>query len=276
VNSFVLRFSFAVALSMQSSLVCGLARGQNQTASLAPDAGPVFTVAPEPFFTTAQFPLTDTSLMAVAPLDHRSSFSLTISDPGNLAAYTHFAPLDASSPMAEANPAWSAKPAFPASKPKPKPYYYNENPNKWQLGLAFALVRFRSSVYYASAPGFNSSLAYWWKEWVAIEGAITTAFAPPVFANEHFRYLSYGAGPKFSFGHGRLEPWAHALLGGVHLIPQTASGGQNGAEITVGGGVDYAINNVISAKGGADYLGTHMFGEWQSSLQIVAGFSFRF
>ena len=63
--------------------------------------------------------------------------------------------------MAEANPAWSAKPAFPRTKAKAEPYYYNENPNKWQLGIAFALVRFRSSVYYASAPGLNTSLAYW-------------------------------------------------------------------------------------------------------------------
>jgi len=158
----------------------------------------------------------------------------------------------------------------------PRPYNYNENPNKWQLGIAFALVRFRSSVYYASAPGFNSSLTYWWKDWVGIEGSVTSAFAPPVFENEHFRYLSYGAGPKFSFGRGRLEPWAHALVGGVHLIPQTASGGQNGFEVTMGGGVDYGINSVISAKAGVDYLATHMFGQWQSSAQIVAGFSFRF
>ena len=137
-------------------------------------------------------------------------------------------------------------------------------------------MRFRSSVYYASAPGFNTSLAYWWKEWVAIEGSVTTAFAPPVFENEHFRYLGYGAGPKFSFGHGRLEPWAHALAGGVHLIPQTAASGRNGFEFTMGGGVDYVINDVISAKAGVDYLGTHMFGQWQSSAQVVAGFSFRF
>jgi hypothetical protein len=44
----------------------------------------------------------------------------------------------------------------------------------------------------------------------------------------------------------------------------------------MGGGVDYGINSVISAKAGVDYLATHMFGQWQSSAQIVAGFSFRF
>ncbi len=259
--------SVGVALLTVSCVVCGVARAQ-QTTLFLHDAESVSTFA-TPSFVAAQFPETDDSLIQVrSPANDSFVTSLRV-DPGNLAAYS---PNAATS--ADATSPWPA--SAPAPQPAPRSNYYYENPNQWQLGIAFALVRFRSSVYYASAPGFNSSLAYWWKEWVAIEGSITTAFAPPVFANEHFRYLSYGAGPKFSFGHGRLEPWAHALVGGVHLIPQTANGGENGLEITMGGGVDYVINNVISAKGGVDYVGTHMFGEWQSSAQIVAGFSFRF
>ena len=254
---------------MQACFVCGSARAQSQPVPLGHDTESSFAFA-APSLVAPQFPPTDVSLIDEKPVA-RDSFALSsLANPGNLAAYS---PLAAT--PADATPSWPASASRPAPEPKPRPYY-NESPNKWQLGIAFALVRFRSSVYYASAPGFNSSLAYWWKEWVAIEGSITTAFAPPVFANEHFRYLSYGAGPKFSFGHGRLEPWAHALVGGVHLIPQTASSGQNGLEVTMGGGVDYVINGVISAKGGVDYLGTHMFGEWQNSAQIVAGFSFRF
>jgi hypothetical protein len=258
---------------VMSCLVCELARAQSRMNSFAADTERTAGVAPSLAITAAQFPPTDDSLTAQAPRGYDFSFSSVVADAGNLAAYS---PAIATS--ADPTPSPAANPAVPLPEPKPKarPYSYNENPNKWQLGITFALVRFRSSVYYASAPGLNTSLAYWLREWIAIEGSVTSAFAPPVFENEHFRYLSYAAGPKFSFGHGRLEPWAHALVGGVHLIPQTASGGQNGAEITIGGGVDYALNNVISAKAGVDYLGTHMFGEWQSSAQILAGFSFRF
>lgn len=277
VNNFVLRLSFATVLLMHSSVTCGLARGQSQITSLASSASDsdlAYSPAPMRSF-ESHFPAANNSLTAETPLYRQSPFSFVNSDPGNLSAFTSDATFEASARSPEATPSWPAKSAPAASKPKPKTYY-NENPNKWQLGLAFALVRFRSSVYYASAPGLNSSLAYWWKEWVAIEGSVTSAFAPPVFANEHFRYLGYGAGPKFSFGHGRLEPWAHGLVGGVHLIPQTGNGGRNGAEFTLGGGVDYLINDVISAKGGVDYLGTHMFGEWQSSVQVVAGLSLRF
>jgi hypothetical protein len=270
VNKLVLRFSLAVALLMPSCVVCGLARAQSPTVPSTDDAVSVLSLAP-PTLGAAQFPATDASLTADKSPAFDSFSSSVTADPGNLDATC---PLATFSP--EAVPSWPANaPPQPAPDPSPRPYY-SENPNQWQLGIAFALVRFRSSVYYASAPGFNTSLVYWWKEWIAIEGSVTTAFAPPVFENEHFRYLGYGAGPKFSFGHGRLEPWAHALVGGVHLIPQTAASGKNGFEFTMGGGVDYVINDVISAKAGVDYLGTHMFGQWQSSAQIVAGLSFRF
>jgi hypothetical protein len=271
-NNLVLRLSFGVVFLVQACVVCGLARAQSPVISLIPqNSDSKFSIA-TPSLTSAQFPATDASLVEKKLSANDSSTSSLAVDPGNLGA---FVPLTTSAVVA---PSWSASAstAQPAPEPTPRPYNYDENPNKWQLGIAFALVRFRSSVYDASAPGFNSSLAYWWKDWVGIEGSITSAFAPPVFENERFRYLSYGAGPKFSFGHGRLEPWAHALVGGVHLIPQTAASGKNGFEVTMGGGVDYGINSVISAKAGVDYLATHMFGQWQSSAQIVAGFSFRF
>jgi hypothetical protein len=274
VKKHVLWISVAVAPLMLSCLVCGPACAQSPKDFLAAADDNENTLRVASLLTTmaAQFPPTDASLTVQTSLENSSFLSLFAADPGNLATDS---PTNVTS--TDAIPSRAANPAIPspAPRPKPRPYYY-ENPNKWQLGVTFAFVRFRSSVYSASAPGLNTSLAYWLREWIAIEGSVTSAFASPVFQNEHFRYLGYAAGPKFSFGHGRLEPWAHALVGGVHLIPQTASGGQNGAEFTIGGGVDYALNNVISAKAGVDYLGTHMFGEWQSSPQILAGFSFRF
>jgi hypothetical protein len=275
VNNVVVRRSFACLLALiASSFLCGPALAQIQAGTFANDSALPFAPAPTlPLSLSVQFPPTDDSLTALVPLG--PSFpSSSISDPGNLAASLSLNTLTLAVPSWAPSPAPSSpKPTPP--KPTPRPFYY-ENPNKWQLGLAFALVRFRSSLYYASAPGLNTALAYWLKDWIAVEGSITTAFAPAVFENEHFRYLGYAAGPKFSFGHGRFEPWAHALVGGVHLIPQTAASGRNGFEFTMGGGVDYVLSSVISAKLGVDYLGTHMFGEWQSSAQVVAGFSFRF
>jgi hypothetical protein len=267
VKNVLLRLIFAVALWISSGLVCDLAHAQSRADVTAAVVTPTFS----PAFTQS-LPSTDASLLVGTVHSPRllSSPSLVVGDAGDLIA--HAEPKTSFAQPAFAGAAWPS-PSTPKSKPST---YYEQFPRKWELSLAFALVRFRSSIYEASAPGLNSSLTYWWKDRFAFEGSVTSAFAPPVFANEHFRYLGYGAGPKYSFGRKRLEPWAHALIGGVHVIPQTASGGQNGFEFTMGGGVDYAINDVISAKGGLDYLGTHMFGEWQSSFQFLAGLALRF
>src|SRR5580693_8895471 len=114
---------------MQSVLVCGLARGQNQTVFPAPGTEPAVVVAPGSLL-ALQFPATDSSLTANTPLDRRSFSSFTIADPSNLAPNAPLADADAT-------PSWTASPAPPAPEPKARPYYYNENPNKWQLGAAF-------------------------------------------------------------------------------------------------------------------------------------------
>ena len=117
-------------------------------------------------------------------------------------------------------PATAGPPAAPAA-PVPK-YDPTGRYQRWEIGLGFAFVRFRSSVYTASAVGLNSSLVYHLKDWVAIEGAVTSAFAPTIYQNEHVKYVGYGAGPKFTFGRDQFEPWVHVLVGGMHILPQTA------------------------------------------------------
>jgi hypothetical protein len=163
----------------------------------------------------------------------------------------------------------------PPAPPSPKPYSYQERDYRWEIGLAFSLVRFRSSVYYATAPGFSSSVSYFLNDWLAVEGAVTTGFAPAVYGGT-FKYLAYGGGPKFSLGRKRLEPWVHGLVGGVHTNPQTALGGKSGFELQAGGGLDYGLNPRLSARLEFDYLASHLFGQWQNSGQGLIGIVFHF
>jgi len=169
--------------------------------------------------------------------------------------------------------------ADPSPAPPDPSFDYSLRDYRWEISLGFALVRFRSSVYYASLAGLHSSLAYFLNEWVAIEGATNSAFAPAIYQNAHVKYLGYGAGPRFSLGHhanGRLEPWAHALVGGVHILPQTGLGGKNGFELTAGAGADYNFNPRVSARIEMDYLRTNLFTQSQNSAQgsISAVFHF--
>jgi opacity protein-like surface antigen len=176
------------------------------------------------------------------------------------------------------SPAYSSRAAFaepvPAA-PSPSPYNYLERDYRWEIGLAFSVVRFRSSVYYATAPGFHSSVAYFLNNWLAVEGAVTTGFAPAVYGGT-FKYLGYGGGPKFSLGRRRFEPWVHALVGGVHTNPQTALGGKNGFELQAGAGLDYGLNPRLSARLEFDYLASHLFGQWQNSGQGLLGIVIHF
>jgi opacity protein-like surface antigen len=156
--------------------------------------------------------------------------------------------------------------ALPAS-PAPKYVYGSRDDYRWQLALGISLVRFRSSLYYATGVGTNTSLTYFTSDWLGVEGNVNTAFAPTINRNEHVKYVSYGAGPKIAWRARQLEPWAHAIAGGVHILPQVAGFGQNGFGLQIGGGADYRIYPHLSARAEVDWVRTHLFGAWQNSAQ---------
>jgi len=177
-------------------------------------------------------------------------------------------------PSASASASSARPPAAPARVPSIKDIGRED---RWQVGLGIALVRFRSSVYVATAVGLNSSLAYFVKDSLAIEGAVTSAFAPPVFlSNENVKYVGYGGGPKYVFGHDALQPWVHFLVGGIHIVPQTAFGSQNGFEMVAGGGADYAFTSNLAVRLEADYLRSYVFKQSQNFGQASLGLVYRF
>ena len=164
----------------------------------------------------------------------------------------------------------AAEPAAPS--PKPRLLYGSREDYRWQLGLGVDWIRFRSSVFNASAVGINTSLTYFTNEWLAIEGNVSTAFAPQIFDREHVKLLVYGAGPKIAWRQKRWEPWAHAILGGVRLQPQTAGNSKNSYSIQLGGGADYRWNPRLSFRLQGDFLRTGFFNQSQNNFQLTGGF----
>jgi opacity protein-like surface antigen len=167
-----------------------------------------------------------------------------------------------------AEPGAPAEPAeaVPAA-PEPKFVYGSRDDFRWQIALGLSLVRFRSSRFYATGLGTNTSVTYFTNEWFAVEGCVNTAFAPTIYQNEHVKYISYGGGPKIAWRARKWEPWAHTIIGGVHVLPKTANNSKNAFGVQVGGGVDYRIYPHLSARGELDWVRTHLFGEWQNSAQ---------
>jgi len=204
-----------------------------------------------------------------------SAAKVTLFD--SLAAADSFAPLPlnpSSAPepaalgTASAVPIDSADPAVPAAKPKF--LYGGRDDYRWQLGLGVSWIRFRSSIFNASAVGTNTSVAYFLNDWFAVEGTLTTGFAPQIYNKEHVKLVFYGGGAKIAWRQRRWEPWLHGIVGGMHEQPQTTGGGRNAFGIQVGGGADYRVNPRFSGRLEADYVRSQFFSQSQNNFQLAA------
>lgn len=144
----------------------------------------------------------------------------------------------------------------------------------WEVEVGAVFTRFRSSVFYASAGGFRSSLAYHWNDWLAAEGGVTTGFAPAVLPNEPVKYLDYAAGIRVGRWKDQFSPWIHGQVGGAHEVPRLGS--QNSIALKGGVGADYRLRPPFSLRVQADWVQTRFFSRTQNSFQASASVVFRF
>jgi hypothetical protein len=195
----------------------------------------------------------------------------TFSSPAAQPASTFAAPVVAT---ALALPLENAEPASPP--PHPKFLYGGRDDYRWELSLAASWLRFRSSVFNASAVGFSTSVVYFTNDWFGVEGNVTAVFAPTIFQNEHVKIATYGGGPKIAWRQKRWEPWLHGIFGGAHEQPSVAGQSRSSYEIKAGGGADYRWNPRISFRLEGDYVRTGFFMSSQNDFQLAGGIVFHF
>ncbi len=162
----------------------------------------------------------------------------------------------------------SADPAAPPAKPKF--LYGGRDDYRWQLALGISWIRFRSSIFNASAVGTNTAVAYYLNDWFGVEGTVATGFAPQIYNKEHVKLVFYGGGAKIAWRQKRWEPWLHGIVGGMHEQPQTTGGGRNAFGIQVGGGADYRFYPRFSGRLEADYVRSQFFSQSQNNFQLAA------
>lgn len=189
-----------------------------------------------------------------------------------LAPAASFAPLSASLAL----PGNAAPEASPSPAPDPRFIYGGRDDFRWQLGIGADWIRFRSSIFNASAVGVNASVTYFTNDWFGIEGSVSTGFAPEIFDQEHVKLLVYGGGPKIAWREKKWEPWMHVIVGGSHEQPQTAGNGRNSYAIEAGGGADYRFNPRFSGRLEGDWVRTGFFGQSQNNFQLMGGVVFHF
>jgi hypothetical protein len=161
--------------------------------------------------------------------------------------------------------------AFPAPQPKPRPQTIRDDAVKdsWELGFGYAFVRFRSSPFNATMSGLNTTVSYYVRDHFALEGNVTATFS------EDARYVFYGGGVKVSKGNRNLQPFAHALVGGVHMFPQTAFS-NNGFAVELGGGAERRLRPQIWLRFEVDYVRSQLYSAGQNNFQTVAAINYRF
>lgn len=182
-------------------------------------------------------------------------------------------PVDLSS-LPETRAATSSAPLHgsqpPIPDPPPHPRLANRQTDSFQIGVGYEYVRFRSALFNANLSGLHTSFTYFTKDWLGIEGSVVAAFGSSNFNNESSRLALYTAGPRIAWRRSDLQPWVHALAGGIHVRPQTASG-INGFALQLGGGADWLFKPLVSFRVESDYIRSQLFSSGQNSFQIGAG-----
>jgi len=182
-----------------------------------------------------------------------------------------------SSTFATPAPASAAPSAVPAApEPRPKFVFGDRDDYRWQLYVGVEFYRFLSNVITASMVGTNTTLDYYTNNWFAVEGNLVTGFAPPVQGNDHVKYFQGGGGFRIGGRRNRFEPWAHGLVGGGHLQPQTAAGGRAALAAQGGIGLDYRANARLSFRAELDWVYTTFFHQTQNNFQATTGLVFHF
>jgi hypothetical protein len=187
-----------------------------------------------------------------------------------------FAPSFAPQPAFISSLENAAPEASPWPAPDPKFVYGGRDDFRWQLAIGADWIRFRSSVFNASAVGIMSSVTYFTNDWFGVEGNFTTAFAPQIFDKEHVKIFVFGGGPKIAWRQRKWEPWLHAIIGGAHEQPQTAGNSRNGFAVEAGGGADYRFNPRLSGRLEGDWLHTSLFSQSQNNFVLMGGVVFHF
>ena len=207
---------------------------------------------------------------ARAQVNPQSSLLLPSPDPamapGPLAAAAILAPA-----AGEAAPASASEPADPQIVQAPIEEYY------WQAYVGYTFLRFyeipKTTV---NTNGLNISLQRYFPtiSWLGLDGEFTGTYGPPFCS----KFASGMGGARFRLDarHG-IELWAHGMVGGAHILPQTPLGGQAAFAYQFGGGADFSIHfERIAYRVAADLVGTRFFSTNQESPKISAGIVFRF
>ncbi|MGD0957950.1 MAG: hypothetical protein ABR953_14145 [Candidatus Acidiferrales bacterium] len=146
-----------------------------------------------------------------------------------------------------------------------------------ELYAGYTYFRFYEIPHFSeNMNGLNLSLAYYLRDWVAVDGELVATFGSQAGVSSKFVMGMGGARLRWMGPRG-LALWAHGMAGGSHFLPQTAFGGQDAFGFEAGGGVDLIPpHKRLGFRLQVDMVGTHYFGTYQYSPKVSAGVVYKF
>jgi opacity protein-like surface antigen len=171
----------------------------------------------------------------------------------------------------------------PAATPAPIPaspknvFFGDRDDYRWQLGVGVEYLHFDSSQFNSNMVGVNTTLTYFTNSWLGFEGDVITGFGGDVYpGNNRAKIFGGSGGIRIGSRRARWEPWAHGVIGGAHLQPQTAGGSRTSMMAQAGIGVDFRVQARWSIRGEGDWVYTSYFNQTQNNFQAVAGIVLHF
>lgn len=147
----------------------------------------------------------------------------------------------------------------------------------WQAYIGYTFFRFYVAPgIEENQNGFNYSMAYFLKDWVALDGEFAATHGN--LNGQSSWFLFGGGGPRFRWSAPRnLELWGHVLFGYSHFTPQTPFGREEAFAYEAGGGVDInAHHHKIAYRIGADMVASRFFNTYQYSPKAFIGIVYKF
>ncbi len=224
---------------------------------------------------SAQSVATDLGTMPVAAPSRQTSTGLvSVSTPAAPVLTTELMPSELL--LAPASPRWASLPA-PAPGEPPQGVQGVFPSHNWQAYVGYTYVRFYEVTNHTvNENGFNVSAAYYFKDWIAADGELVTAFGSYSGATSTFVSGAGGVRLRWSMQRGP-DLWVHALVGGAHATPQTPYGSQDALAYEAGGGIDINSRHTrLAYRLQADIVGTRFFSTYQYSPKISAGIVYKF
>jgi hypothetical protein len=124
--------------------------------------------------------------------------------------------------------------------------------------------------------GVNGSFVYWYRDHIGIDGEVFATYGSQPGQNSW--QTTGGVGPRVRWIKPKgIDLWAHALIGGTYITPQTPYGGQGTITGILGGGVDLnGHHRHMAIRIAVDGVATHFFGTFQFSPKLSAGIVYKF